>query len=323
MIYKVAFFDNHPQPVRKAILSVAPENYEVTFAESYDIDYLTNMLSESDFIIYTGAGPDLSPDMIKSAKKLRLIQKWGIGVDKISIETAKEMGIPVAITAGANAIPVAEMTVGMMLSALRRIPVLDKSVRDGKWLKTGMRDTSFMLCYRTVGLIGMGFISRRVAHLLKAFDVDIIYYDIMRASPEVEKDLGVTFVEFDDLISRSDIISIHIPLTEGSRNLIAKKQFDSMKPTAFLINIARGPIVFEADLIEALKNKKINGAAFDVYEQEPPKPDNELFTLDNIVLSPHVGGSVIDNVPNMAAHCFKNMQLIEQNKKLSPRDRIV
>lgn len=271
MNYKVAIIENHPEAVRKVILSKAPENYEITFAESYEKQYLINLINESDFVLFTGVGPDIDMEYIKDAKKLKLVQKWGIGVDKVPVKAAKELGIPVAITAGANAVPVAEMTVCMMLSAMRRIPILDQSVRDGKWLKSSMRDTSHMLHSRTIGIIGMGFIARRVAHLLQSFDVNIIYYDVKRAEPEVEKELKLTYVEFDEVFAQSDLVTIHIPLIESTRGIVTKKQFDLMKPTAFFVNIARGAVVREADLIDALKNKKIAGAGIDVYEDRAPE----------------------------------------------------
>lgn len=321
MVYRVASLDVHSSEVVKEMLAVVPENFVLETAKSYNEEEQIAMVKDADFIMASWA--PVPEKLIRAANKVKLIQKWGIGYDKISIETAKELNIPVAITAGSNAIPVAEFTIGLILSVYRKIPFIDKNVRAGKWLKTEMRSQCFMVNGKTIGLIGMGAIARKVAKILKGFDVEVLYYDIVRLNEEEQKSLNVRYVEMDELLSTSDIISIHIPFTKDTKELISTEQFKMMKPSAVIINVSRGGIVSEDALVWALSNKIIAGAAVDVYEKEPPKKDNPLFEFENVVVTSHSGGGVLDNVANVTRHAFDNMIRIIEGRPLDDKDIVV
>lgn len=323
MNYKIACLDVFDHRIRKLFESVLFEGFSIKFADSSDLDYQLKFIEDADFILTAGAA--VPAEMIRSAKKVRLIQKFGIGYEKIAIDTARERNIPVAIAAGSNATPVAELTIGLMLSVCRKIAFADRQIRAGRWLD--IRPTMFPQCFmlngRTVGLVGFGNIGKRVARILHGFEVNILYYDILKALPEKEKELNAKYCNLDDLLKLSDIISIHIPLFPETRNFFDKRKFQKMKPGAILVNTARGAVVNEEDLIWALQNGVIGGAGLDVLTAEPPKPDNPLFQMDNVVVTCHVGAGVFDNMGSVAKHAFRNMKKVIENEPLSEEDVIV
>jgi D-3-phosphoglycerate dehydrogenase len=290
-------------------------------ADSYDEEEQMRLAKDADYIM---AGWAPVPDkMIRSARNVKLIQKWGIGYDKIATKTARELNIPVAITAGSNAIPVAELTVGLMLCVYRKIPYVDRSLRTGRWLKTEMRGQSYMLYGKNIGLVGLGAIGKRVARIIKCFEPRLQYYDIVKVPPDEVKELDIEFRELEDLLVTSDIITIHVPLTPQTRGLIGKDQFLKMKRNAVIINTSRGGIIKEDDLAWALGEGIIAGAGLDVFETEPPASDNPLLRMDNVVLTSHIGGGVLDNVANVTRHAFNNMQKIILGQPLAKRDIVV
>ena len=320
MAYKIVCLDVHDPKVRDLMQSVVPEGFFLEMADSYEPDEQIRLAQDADFIM-AGWAP-VPEQMVRSAPKVKLIQKWGIGYDKIAIDAARERNIPVAITAGCNAIPVAELAVGLMLSVYRKIPLVDGALRAGRWLKSEMRGQCFMLHGKRIGLVGCGNIGKRVAKILRGFEVDVIYYDPVRPTPEMEKDLGLSFQTFEELVRSSDIVTLHLPLDATTKGLFNKDLFSHMKPSAILINSARGGVMNEDDLIQALQTGVIAGAGLDVFALEPPSPDNPLLRMPNVVLTSHVGGGVLDNVVHVTRHAFNNMQKILANEPLRAEDLI-
>lgn len=300
-----------------------PEGFEVIHPVSKtDTEEHTRLIEEADYLITQSIY--VTGEQLKRAKHLKMIQKFGIGVDKIDCKAAEELNIPVYITAGANAVPVSEMAVGLMLAVNRRLPYVDRSVREGKWLKAEMRAQCYSLQDKVIGLVGIGNIAKQVAKRLSGFDVgEILYYDIFRLSPEQESALHVRYAPLDELLARADVVSIHVPLTDESRGLIGKERLALMKPTAILINTARGPIVDTQALCDALREKQIRGAGIDAYDEEPVSPDSPLLALENTVLTCHHAGSVIDNVLPRARHAFGNIEKFSKGEAIDPRDVIV
>jgi phosphoglycerate dehydrogenase-like enzyme len=174
-----------------------------------------------------------------------------------------------------------------------------------------------------VGLFGFGNVGRMVAHRLSGLDVEILYHDIRRAEMAVEKSLRATPVSFEELLARSDVVSVHVPLTKVTRGMVDAAAMAQMKTGAILINAARGEIVDEGALYDALVSGKLHGAGLDVYATEPADADNPLFKLDQVVVTPHTAGSVIDLVADIARHAFNNMQCVLSGRPLSPNDVIV
>ena len=210
-----------------------------------------------------------------------------------------------------------------MLAACRRITLLDRTTRAGKFLKTELRMSSFELCQKTIGIIGLGNIGKRVAKRVLAFEPkEVLYHDIVRQE-QAERELGVKLVPRDELLQTADIITLHVPLDGTTRNMIAAREFGLMKKTALLVNTCRGGVVNESALFVALNDQRILGAGIDVFEKEPTIADNPLFTLENIVVTPHAAGATYENVCNVAQHCFDNIVRFAEGKPLPAADIIV
>jgi D-3-phosphoglycerate dehydrogenase len=319
--YTISCLDVFTDAVQGAIRGVAPKGFAFRFAKSYDAAEQMDLVAAADFILVGGA--TLSGPMIERASRARLIQKWGIGVDKIDLAAARERGLPVAITAGANASPVAELAVGLMLAVYRLIALSDRKMRAGDWIKSQLRSSCYQIDGKTVGIIGFGAIGRMVAHRLRGFDANIVYYDIVRPPQILERALRARYVPLDELLAMSDIVTLHTPLTELTNQMIDAAAIDRMKAGAVLINTARGEIVDEAALEQALVSGKLRGAGLDTFAVEPIRDGHPFLKLDNIVLTPHAGGGVFDNVENVARHALGNMVKVLEGVELAAPDVIV
>jgi D-3-phosphoglycerate dehydrogenase len=257
-------------------------HFEVGLSE----DALCEIIGDFDALLIR-SDTVVTPKVLHAAKNLKLIGRAGIGVDNVDIPAATEMGVIVMNTPDANATTTAELAIAHMMSLSRHLPTADKSVRAGRWERSKL--TGSEVARKTLGIVGFGTIGRLVSQRAAGLQMHVIAFDPFVA-PEIYADLGVESVSLDELISRSDYVTLHCPLIEKTKNIINAEQLEKMKPTAMLINCARGGLIDETALYEALKNKQIAGAALDVYENEPPK-DSPLFELDNIVFTPHLGAS--------------------------------
>lgn len=307
--------------IQELVRANLPAGFTIRFAASYDPAEQTAIVSEAD-VVLTGWA-EVTGEMIRAAPRLRMIQKWGIGVDRIDLETARREGVVVAITAGGNADAVAEHAVMLMLAVYRRLPFVDRSVREGRWLFAEMRERCFALHGRTVGLLGFGSIGRLVARRLRGFDVHIVYFDPVRPDPAVEHELGASYRPFDELLRESDIVSLHLPGGPDNRNLIGADAFAAMKHGAVLINTARGELVDEDALCDALASGRLGGAGLDTFSSEPPSPDARLLRFDQVVLTPHTAGSVLDDVERVARHAFRNIVSVLHDGPIAEADVVV
>ena len=227
--------------------------------------------------------------VITASPDLRVISRVGVGYDSIDVDAASAAGVQIATTPGGNEAVVADHTVALMLALLRRIPELQHDLRSGGWNRTG-RFVPRQLTGTTVGLVGLGAIGRRVAERLAGFDVELLVHDPA---------LGDRSVPLDTLLERSEVVSLHCPLTPATHHLIGERALARMRPDAVLVNAARGPIVDEPALVEALRRGAIAGAALDVFEVEPVPRDSALLSMDNVVVSPHVAGLSSRSVAEM------------------------
>ncbi len=307
-------FDSAAQTI---IRGVTPPGFATTFAEN-PRDLTERALAESDFIMTVAAVTD---DMMKRAPRLRFIQKWGVGYDKIDVAAAERHGIHVAITAGANSATIAEHAVMLMLAVLRRVVLADRAMREGRWIPAELRPQTGKLAGKTVGILGFGNIGRAVAWQLQGFGVKILYHDVRR-SPEAAV-LNATYVGLDELLARSDVLTLHCPGGAANRHIINAKTLGRMKRGAVIVNAARGELVAENDLADALESGQISGAGLDVFEVEPLGPQSRLRGFDNVVLTPHSAGSLMDDVAPMAEHCFANIQRFLRGEPIPPADLIV
>ncbi len=309
-----------PAAMKDLIAAEVPADFELIFAETQDEGERLAKARGADYLLCSWT--PVSGQVIEAGTRIKLIQKYGIGVDKIDLETAKRRGIPVAISAGVNAAAVAETAITLMLALYKRLCVADRSLREGKWLKWELRTGCYEVAGKTVGIIGGGSIGRAVTKRLSGFECRVLYYDLFRLPGETEKAFGMTYTAIDELLRQSDIVSLHVPLTKETRGLIGSRELALMKPSAVLINTARGGVVDEQALIDALRSGAIAGAGLDVFAKEPPEADNPLLQMDNVVLTPHNGGGTVDTVRKVIRHSFENIIRIERGEPL-PRADIV
>lgn len=248
---------------------------------------LYRILPEFDGMVVRSA-VQVNREMIGRMSRMRLIGRAGAGVDNIDVEAATEMGIVVMNTPGGNTVSATEHTIAMLLSMLRKIPAANASLRSGAWDRKSFVGTE--LLGKRVGVLGLGRIGKEVARRLQSFDTVVVGYDPVLSAPAVEE-LGIQPAGFDDLIASSDIILVHIPLLAETRGLIGAAEFSRMKRGVFIVNTARGELIDEAALLEALNSGQVGGAALDVFAGEPPKFPNPLIDHPNVVATPHVAAS--------------------------------
>ena len=230
----------------------------------------------------------VNAEVLSKAPKLRVIGRAGVGVDNVDLPAATAAGVLVMNTPGGNAVSVAEHTLALMLSLARSIPQANASTRSGRWEKKRFMGTE--LRGKILGIVGLGSVGREVVKRAKAFEMRIIATDPF-VNAQTAKDAGVELVDLPVLYAESDYITLHTALTPESQHMLSKDAFQKMKKGARIINCARGELIEEAALREALECGKLAGAALDVFEQEPPAPDDPLVKLDNFVATPHIGGS--------------------------------
>jgi D-3-phosphoglycerate dehydrogenase len=315
---QVACLDVWTPGVRDVVAGAAPPELELHFAQSYDEAHQNALARDADILLPGWAA--VSASMLAQAPRVRMIQKWGIGVDRIDVEAVRRRGLPLAIAAGSNAAPVAELAVALMLAVYRRITYVNRVMRLGQWPKAEMRETCFQITGKTVGLVGFGNIGRMVARRLAGFDARVIYFDARAAEPEVEARLGVRRVELAELLQASDIVSLHAPATPQTARMINAASIAAMKTGAVLINTARGELVDDGALHAALVAGKLRGAGLDAFDPEPPAASNPLLQLDQVVVTPHAGGGVFDNVEHVAHHVLGNIVRFLNGQPLAAAD---
>jgi len=273
---------------------------EVVRPRDISVPALKEAIADADGVLVRVA--PMTREVLDAAPRLKVIGKHGVGVDNIDIPAATERGIAVCNTPEANSEGVASHAITLMLAISRRLVECDAFVRAGRW--SGKDELMGReLLGKTLSIVGTGRIGGRLAQICRAaFDMKVYAYDpYVTAEAMAEK--GIIKVEsVDDLMPVADFVSIHTPLTPATRGIVGARQFDLMKRTAYLINTSRGPVVDEAALIQALQEGKIAGAGLDVFEQEPPAPDNPLLKMKNVILAPHMGGATEESMERMATH---------------------
>lgn len=302
---KIAYFGRFTESMLRALAEKIPDGYE---SFSVDPDAPISELADADHIICRAA--KLPKESIEAlSPKTRLIHRWGVGYDSVDIEAAGKRGIPVAICVGGNSLPVAEMTVTLMLAVYRNVIPLREGLLRGEVLRERYSPRSYLISGKTVGLLGMGNIAKKVGHIVKnGFGADVIYYDVYRLREEDEASLGFAFVSLDELARKSDILSVHVPLLESTAGMVNASMISKMKKTAIIVNTARGGVVNEDDLTAALQDGRILGAGLDTFSQEPLPADSPLLRLDSVVTTPHCAGNTVDNDINMAAICMETIK---------------
>lgn len=250
-------------------------------------------------------------DIFESAKELKIIARYGVGLDNIDTEEAHRRGIKIAKTENHDTI--AEFTISIILNTMKNISWFDKTTKEGQWT----RKISDELNGKTVGLIGFGKIAQTLVKRLSGFDVKFYAYDPIKNS-ELAKALCVEYKQMDFVIKNSDIISLHLPYLPETYHLFGEKQFAMMRDGSYFINTARGPIVDEKALYNALKSGKLAGAGIDVFEIEPSNKDNPLFTLENIICTPHIASTTHENIIRNGIMCAEAIVAVSEGREIHP-----
>jgi len=259
--------------------------FEVDVNPTIVPETLRKVVSSYDVLIVRSR-TRVTKEIIEAGRRLRVIGRAGVGLDNIDVETAKERGIVILNTQEAAANAAAELTIGLIISLARSIPRADRSMKEGKWIKEQLM--GWELRDKTIGIIGVGNVGVIVARFAKALGMKILITKRTPPAPELLKELEAKFVVLKELLQRSDVVTIHVPLTEETKHMVGAQEIRLMKKGAFLINTSRGAIVDEKALLDSLKSGKLGGAALDVYETEPPK-DLSLISLPNVICTPHIG----------------------------------
>ena len=257
---------------------------------------LAQQLADVDAVIVR-SGTTLTRELIEGAPRLRVIGRAGVGVDNIDLDAATERGVAVLNAPSGNTTSAAELAFALLLSLARRIPAADRSMREGAWDRKAFRGME--LHGKTLGLVGAGRIGAEVARRARAFGMRIIAYDPY-LSDERADTLGLVVAPLERVLEEADVLTLHVPLTDATENLIGADALARMKPGAYLINAARGGVVDEGALLDALQEGRLGGAALDVYADEPPAADHPLRALDSVVLTPHLGAATREAQRNVA-----------------------
>ena len=286
------FLDSIVPEMKQILLSQKPDDMEVVFWDELDEKEKKQKLAEADSLLT--AIYKVNDEFMSRAPNVKIVQKLGVGTDNIDSVAAKKYGIAVGNVPGGNTNGVAELTLGLILDLYRKISVLNQETKACTWSMWKYRACSYEMRNKVHGIVGFGNIGKRVAELSKAFGTTLLYYSRTRATAEVEKQYDVSYMDLDELLQTSDIVSIHLPLSNATRNLINAEKLALMKPNSILINVGRGNVVNEQDLNQALVSGKLSGAAVDVWADEPVTKENPLLSLENVIATPHVGGGTVD-----------------------------
>ncbi len=299
LVTPTSFKPDNDSPAMQKLKAFADELIFNPYGRPMTEDELAKLLPGCSGMI---AGLDfLTAEALCSADSLRVISRYGAGVDRVDITAASNHGIAVTNTPGANAKAVAELAFGLMLSVVRKIPMLDRKTKDGDWV----RSSGTELGGKTLGLLGLGAIGKTVARQAQGFSMSVIAYD-----PYIDtayaNDNDIAIVTLDELVAQSNVISLHVPLCNETRHLINAERIAQMKDGVIIINTARGGIIDEAAACDAIASGKIGGLGLDAYEQEPPTR-SKLFEFDNVVLTPHAAAHTQEAKAGMAAMAVDNL----------------
>lgn len=302
---KVAFLTTRDSPIHPVAETILKDNYEVRLVAtpgwSCDDAVLRNVADASAILVRVGV---VTKEVIDASPNLKVVAIHGIGVDRVDLDETSRRAIVVTNTPLANVVAVAEHTMGLILSMIKKIPASDQLIRKERWRETEF--TFKQLMSMTVGIIGFGNVGTRVARRLRSFEAEILSYDPYVALEKFEE-FGVEPVDLETLLKNSEIVTVHVPLTRYTKHMIGERELKMMKEEACIVNTSRGSIIDERALIVALQEKRIAGAALDVFEEEPPDRGSPLLRLDNVVMTPHVAGATGESLKRMAETAAKDI----------------
>lgn len=310
----IALTGPYSPTMKKALYDALPPGFrviEVASTDNYD------MLRDADYVILRTFPYDEST--FAASPRLKMLAKYAVGYDTIDVPAASSRNVPVVICTGINTASVAEMTLLQMLAACRNLLPLSEKLKKGVWAKDEYVGVSYKLEGKVVGLIGLGSIGKRVAALVRAFGASVLYFDMVRLPEDTERELGLRYAALDELVAEADIVSLHVPGSEKTKNILNKERIASMKPGAIVINNARGTVLDQDALIEALQKGALRAAALDVYAEEPPF-NSPLLQMENVVPTPHVAGSTAGNDEGMIRQCLDHILKFHAKKPITKRN---
>jgi phosphoglycerate dehydrogenase-like enzyme len=317
----VAVLDLMPPASRDVITGIFGAGFRIVFVPDDTAEAKRAAAAEATALLTLWGAVDAAT--IEAAPRARVIQKLGVGTDKIDSEAAEGRGIAVLKAAGINAEAVAELAVLLMLSVGRNFPRATAAAQAGLAAKEELRAESFQLLGKTVGLLGLGHIGRAVAHRLGGFGVTLIYHDLYRATPETEAEHAIAYVSAEELVERADVLSLHLPSTPATDRIIGEEALARAKPELILVNTARGSLIDEDALARAVAEGRILGAGLDVTATEPLPADSPLRGLDRLVLTPHIGGAVANNFPRVIDRAHHNVRAVLDGGQVAPADVVI
>lgn len=287
--------------------SVVPQGFAVKTLDELNYDCLVREAMDAEYLLVSGRLP-IDEGVLSVAKHLKMIQRTGVGTEMLDVEAIKVHGIPVYVNAGVNAQSVAEHTLTLILACLKRLPQINQQTHQGVWKKQQVGVTTRELKGKTVALVGMGNIGRLVAQMLQAFGAKVIYTDVVRQPAETEQRLGLTYYDsFESVLPEAGILSFHCPLVKENTEILNQHTLAMMKEGAIVVNTARGKLINPNDLYEALKSGQLSAAALDTHYEEPIKEGYKLAELENVILTPHIGGLSYEAFHQMMADAVENI----------------
>jgi lactate dehydrogenase-like 2-hydroxyacid dehydrogenase len=293
--------------LRELMLSAQPPEFADVWLDDGDPDEVRRRkLAEAEFLV----GGRVDQALLDLMPKVRMIQLGGVGYEHVDVEACDRRSVPVAITPEGTVTGVAEHTVMMMLAIYKHLAEAHAALKRGEWIHDRLRPICLMLEEKRVGIVGMGRIGREVARRLRGFDVETVYHDIRPLAAEDETRYGARHLELDELLSTSDVVTLHVFLGPGSKHLIGQRELELMKPTAVLINTSRGDVVDEAALCGHLAAGKLYGAGIDAWQEEPTSPENPILRLENVLVTPHMATANRDAVVKKSRATYANFQRV-------------
>jgi len=293
-------------------MEMAPSGYDVVTVAAGSQEFRKE-LADAEYLVGFVDG-HINEALYTTAPKLKLIQLLSAGYDRADLNAARKAGIPISNNGGANSTAVSEHAVLLMLAVSRRLIQQHANVAAGRW-RGNNTPKVYELKDKTLGIVGLGTIGKKTARLALGFGMRVHYYDIERLSEDAEQSFGVRFRLLRELLRTSDLISVHTPLNKSTHHLIGAEELALLKPEAIVVNTARGPVIDEKALYQALSTGKIAGAGLDVFDQEPPPTDNPLFSLDNVVLTAHLAGPTQDSFITRLRNGYDNVQRVARGDK--------
>lgn len=298
-----------------------PKGFTVKTLDEATHEQLVKEVMDADYFLVSGRLP-IDKAVLDNAPNLKMIQRTGVGTEMLDAEEIKKRSIPVYVNAGVNAQSVAEHTITLLLACLKRLPQINCQMHEGVWKKQLTGVTTRELKGKTVALVGMGNIGRIVAQILQGFCAKVVYTDVFRQSKDVEEKLGLTFFDgFEAMLPQADILSFHCPLTKENTEMLNQRTLAMMKDGAIVVNTARGKLINSDDLYNAVKSGRIRAAALDTHYEEPIKDGYKLAELDNVILTPHIGGLSYEAFEAMMVGAMENIEAFEQGRLSDIEDK--